>query len=141
MAKLKSLAEFGKKVEVLFKSNAVNYQQDFTTELGGAIAFTTAIDTGKATGNWTGSINQEDTSDKSIFDKSVSANPTKKKIQTQVSKSKYKDVLYISNGVKGDEGDGYIIGLENGNSKQSPHGMVLINLARSQILSREALRK
>lgn len=147
MGKLKSIAEFGNIVERLFKKNAKNYQQDFTVELGGDIAKLTPIDTGKATANWTASVNSPDLKDKNRFDRSVSANPTKQAIQSDAYKSKFGDTLYLSNAVQGvdDEGkstgSGYIIQLENGKSKQAPQGMVLINIARSKIISKRALAK
>ena len=141
MAKLKSFAQFGKIVKSVLEKNAKNYQQDVGVELGGDVAQLTPIDTGKATANFSGSINAPDTTSKNRFDKSTSANPTKQAIQKELYKSKFGDVLYISNGVKGDQGEGYIIQLENGKSKQAPRGMVAINLARLQIISKEALSK
>lgn len=141
MAKLKSFSQFNKIVKKVFESNAVNFQQDFTSMTGGEIAEKTPIKTGKATGNWTGSINSSNTTDKRIFDRSISASPTKKKIQFQVSKSKLGDDLYISNGVKGaDDGGGYIIQLEHGKSNQAPNGMALITVARSNIIAKKALK-
>lgn len=147
MAKLKSFAEFNKIVKKVFEKNATHYQQDVGVELGGDIAMLTPIDTGKATANWTGSINSPDVSDKERFDKSTSANPTRQEITKQLYKSKFGDTLYISNGVVGvdDEGkptgEGYIIQLENGKSKQAPRGMVEINIARLKILSEQALKQ
>lgn len=142
MGKLKSFAEFGKIVKKRFEKNGVNFQQDFTTEIGGDIARLTPIDTGKATGNWTGSVNSPSTGSKNIFDKSVSANPTKQAIKAAVSGSKFGDTLYLTNAVEGDTpGEGYIIGLENGKSNQAPQGMVLINIARAKTISKRALSK
>lgn len=138
--KIKSFKEFSNIVDKVFEQNAVNYQQDFTTEIGGDIAMLTPIDTGKATGNWKGSVNSPDLSSRNVFDQSVSANPTKKAIESDISGSKFGDTLYISNGVKGEEGEGYIIGLENGKSRQAPHGMVLINIARAEAISKRALK-
>lgn len=147
MAKLKTFAEFDKIVKKVFKQNAVNYQQDFTSILGGDIAMLTPVDTGRATANWSGSINTPDVSDKTKHDQSFSANPTEQAIAKSISGSKYKDTLYLSNGVQGVDdagnttGSGYIIQLENGKSKQAPKGMVLINIARSKITSKEALSR
>jgi hypothetical protein len=107
----------------------------------------TPIDTGRATANWTGSVNVPNTSPKKKYDKTFSADPTKQAIQKAVSRSKFGDTIYISNGVQGEDdngaltGEGYIIGLENGQSKQAPKGMVLINIARADVLSKRALKK
>ncbi len=139
MGKVRSFKEFGKIVDQVFEQNAVNYQQDFTTEIGGDIAMLTPIDTGKPTGNWKGSVNSPDLSSRNVFDQSVSANPTKRAIEAAISGSKLGDTLYVSNAVKGEGGEGYIVGLENGKSRQAPHGMLLINVARAKVISKRAL--
>lgn len=147
MGKLKSFADFEAIVKDVYKNNTKNYQQDFTTELGGEIAKLTPVDTGRATANWTGSINAPDVRPKTLKDNSISAKPTKQKIQIDVGSSKYGDTLYLSNAVQGQQdngaltGDGYIIQLEQGKSKKAPLGMVEINIARSKVLSERALRK
>lgn len=142
MGKLKSFAEFGKIVNKVFEQNAIHLQQDFTTEIGGDIARLTPIDTGKATANWEGSVNSPSIGSKNVFDRSVSANPTKQAIKAAVSGSKFGDTLYLANAVEGDSpGEGYIIGLEEGKSRQSPQGMVLVNIARSETISKRALKQ
>lgn len=147
MGKVRSFADFTKIVDEVYKNNTKNYQQDFTTELGGDIARLTPVDTGRATGNWTGSINQPDATPKRTKDRSLSANPTKRKIGRSVSASKFGDTLYLANGVQGEDengaltGEGYIIGLEEGKSTQARQGMVLINIARAKAISKRALKK
>jgi hypothetical protein len=147
MGKLKSFADFNKIVKDVYQNNAKNYQQDFTTEMGGEIAKLTPVDTGRATANWTGSINEPNVTPKIVTDQSFSAQPTKQRIQIAVGSSKYGDDLYLANGVQGQNdngsltGDGYIIQLEQGKSKKAPNGMVEINLARAKVISERALKK
>ena len=141
MGTIKSFKEFDRIAKEVFQNNAKIYHQNFTTELGGDVARLTPIDTGKATANWSASINAPSLGSKNVFDQSVSAEPTKRAIKTAVSSSKFGDVLYLSNAVEGDEaGEGYIIGLEDGKSLQAVNGMVLINIARSEAISKRALK-
>lgn len=145
---LKSFSAAADLIEKTFEDNAVLYQQDFTVELGGDIAKDTPVDTGKATANWQGSVNQPNTKSVKKYDQTINAGPTKKAIESAVKGSKYGDVLYVSNGVIGEDesgnetGEGYIIGLDDGTgSNQAPQGMTGPNLARVKEISRRALRK
>ncbi|MCM8527311.1 MAG: hypothetical protein NE327_12395 [Lentisphaeraceae bacterium] len=144
----KSFKQAGDFVEKTFQDNAVLYQRDFTVEFGGDVAKDTPVDTGKATANWQGSVNKPNTNSVKKYDQTINAGPTKSAINNAVKNSKYGDVLYVSNGVVGEDengnenGEGYIIGLDNGTgSNQAPQGMVGPNLARAKEISRRALKK
>jgi len=130
------------RIEEVFEGNTVTYQQRFVIKMGTEIAKSTPVDTGAATANWQGSINAPDLNPTSKLDKSYAASPTGKDIKKSVSSSKFGDTLYLSNGVGNDKEDGgYIVKLENGHSKrQAPQGMVKINLARSKVISKRALK-
>ena len=113
---LKHFSEFNKIVKKIAKNNTLQYHKDFTTELGGEVARMTPVDTGRATANWTGSINSPDTSPKKKYDTSASSTPTKKVIREAFESAKNNDVLYVSNGVQDeDNGEGYIQFLNEGN--------------------------
>ena len=143
---LKDFNEFEKLVNKVFENNVRIYQKNFTVELGGEIARYTPVDTGHATGNWHGSVNASSNKVLNRYDQSADAGSTKKDIERELSGAKYGDTLYLNNAVRNTEenGDGYIVKLENGmpgGSKQAPHGMVRINIARSKELSKRALKK
>jgi len=128
-----ALEKFVEEVEYTAEENGVVLQKKTAVEIGKRAARDTPIDTGKATANWTISINSEDTSDKQLFDQSQSASPTVKRMESAAASLRYGDDIYLSNGVTGEgreseslyeeSEDGYIVDLENGHSKQAPNGM------------------
>jgi hypothetical protein len=141
---LKSFAEFNKLVKKIAKKNAVQYQRDFTVEVGGDIARYTPVDTGRATANWTGSINAPDVRPIKKYDTSASASPTKRAIRKSFAGSKLGDDLYVSNGVQGESdagvftGEGYIQNLDSGEgSAQARYGMTGPVLARVRQISKK----
>ncbi len=87
----------------------------------GAIVKRTPVDTGRAKGNWQASIGRPDRGQTSALDKSGSA--TVNKASSVVSSLKLGHVFYLSNNLP------YITDLENGTSKQAPHGMVRLTVA------------
>jgi hypothetical protein len=143
---LKSFEEFGNIVNKVAQSNAVIYQRNMSEIVGGEVARLTPVDTGRATANWTGSINQPDLRPIKKYDTSAGANPTKRLIANSIKGVQRGDVVYISNGVQGQDdsgafnGEGYIKGLEDGKSKQARYGMIGPTLARLHHLSKKALR-
>jgi len=74
----------------------------------------TPVDTGRAKGNWNLSVDSMDTS----------VNPKARgKKRVSLKKGDGNNVIYISNSLP------YIGVLEDGHSKQAPHGMVALTLA------------
>lgn len=97
-------------------------------ELTGRIKRTTPVDTGRARSNWNVSANKPDTStfdagkDPAAYaahDRSKDAENNATVQQTNFWRG---DVGWIANGLP------YIVGLEQGNSKQAPRGMVRVSV-------------
>jgi hypothetical protein len=154
MGKIKSLTEFTHQVRKVMEKNTALYHKTFTTEMGGIIAQMTPVDTGRATANWTASINAPHAKPRQRYDQTITAKPTKEQMENDLEMLKFGDDAYLSNASTGEfdpetgrniqfgerTGEGYIIQLEKGKSKQAPNGMVLINIARAKAISAIALR-
>ena len=119
-------------VEETIISNTEIFMKEGAADMGQQFARDTPVDTGKATANWHGSIDSEDLVSLNRFDQSLTARPTRNAIRAELDGYVYGQNIYVQNAVKGDKGEGYIIQLEHGKSKQSPNGMVLINLRNAQ---------
>lgn len=134
-------------VEKQFRTNALAYHQNFSVILGGDCAVDTPIDTGRATANWHISVNNPDTQPIKEYDKTVTAQPTKRRMKAEAKKAKMGDDIYITNAVQGEDdggnfnGEGYILQLEGGKSQQAPFGMVDKNLNRLQVISEKAIKR
>lgn len=142
-------------VKNVMGSNAILFQNNFTALLMGEIATDTPQDTGKAKGNWNAGLSDSinPTPDTDLTRTGIRA---RRKAISQLgaiplvsnikdnTPPKYKGRdTYITNGVEGDEesnGDGYIIGLEHGNSNQAPIGMVMINIVSADRLTKKAMK-
>ena len=130
-----------------FRTNALAYHQNFSVILGGDCAIDTPIDTGRATANWHISVNNPDVQPIKEYDKTVTAQPTVRKMKADAKTAKMGDDIYINNAVQGEDGDGqftgegYILGLEAGKSQQAPFGMVDKNLNRLKVISEKALKR
>jgi len=129
-----------KLVNKVYKSNTVIYHREGSADMGQRFGMDTPVDTGHATGNWHGSINSPDLESLQRFDQSLNAGPTRKIIGEDLAGLKFKDTVYIQNAVKGEMGEGYIIQLEHGKSKQAPNGMFLVNLGNAQTVFNKAYK-
>jgi hypothetical protein len=136
-----TLKQAAKLINNTWKKNAIAMHKEGAASMGHEYGKDTPIDSGKATANWHGSVNTINTSSKEEFDKSITADQTKSAILNDLSSLKYKDTAYVQNAVEGDTGDGYIIKLERGGSKQAPHGMFDINNNQAQKIFDRARKK
>jgi hypothetical protein len=116
--------------KILAKSleDAPKIQYEISLEILSRIATLTPVDTGRATANWKVKLNSpEDRAFPNEFDKSPIPDKTIRKAKNVLKGLKLGDKVFISNNVQaGPEQGGYILGLENGASKQAPFGMVKI---------------
>ena len=163
MAKLNPFEKANKLINEQFFFNTVAYHRQYSADMLGEIAIDTPVKDGHATGNWHISIDKENLVDIGEVDKTISAIKTYRRALAAVEGSKNPgSVIYINNAVQGREdvgnllksgkrstkrftktktGEGYIIGLEHGKSKQAPNGMVLLNVVMAQKISRRALKR
>ena len=108
-----------KKMETLIKKSVF--------DLTSAIIANTPVDTGRARANWQVSFNTPKEDKLDTLDKS--GNATISKANDKILNNKVPTTYYITNNLP------YIMRLEYGWSKQSPAGMVRINLLKfNQIL-------
>lgn len=139
---LNSFKDASKLVEKVFKQNAVNYQTNFSALMTGAVAADTPVDSGRAKGAWDASDTNPIAIPHRRLDKSFGGERARERAFSQLPENAMPSmgrVVFIKNGVQGDNGDGYIIKLEHGKSKQAPLGMVFVNVAgRSKSISRRA---
>lgn len=95
-------------------------------ELYGSVILDTPVDTGRARGNWQTSVGQPVGGVIARDDKGGSAATA----QVSSNLGKLGDTVFMSNNLP------YIEGLEEGDSKQAPAGMVRKNFARIQAILR-----
>jgi hypothetical protein len=146
---LESFKQFTDIVEDVFQANAFDYQNQFTSRLGGEIAKRTPIDTGLAKGNWQANDWADAVPRAGVEDKTKTGIRAQRKMYKFVSVGKFKNgrSVYIKNAVdakdnkanKTGESGGYIIKLEEGGSPQAPNGMVYVSIAQSDRISKKAL--
>lgn len=122
--------------------NADAYKEAFAVGILTKIARDTPVKTGKATAGWQLSAGAPNTSPTRFRDISLTAMPTRQRAEKAARKAPPKATLFVSNGVVGDEGEGYIIGLEHGKSKQSAPGMMFgKNVALSPMIAKNAAKR
>lgn len=92
-----------------------------TFELFSSIVYDTAVDSGRARGNWQIGIDKEHNQELNTLDKSGSDTVSKAKAELEKPLGNY---IYIQNNLP------YIMRLEYGWSKQSPSGMARVNILR-----------
>ncbi len=130
-----------KTIEVTMDKNIDAYKEAFAVEMLTKIARDTPVKTGKATAGWTLSSGSPDTSPNRFKDTSLTAMPTRQRAEKAARKAPSGSTLFIANAVKGDHGEGYIIGLENGKSIQSAPGMMFgKNVALAPMVAKKALK-
>ena len=148
---LKSFKEFTDIVEDVAEANAFDFQNQFTSRMGGLIAKGTPIKTGLAKGNWEASENESARPLANVEDKSKTGIRAQRKMYKALNVGKFQKgrVVFVKNAVDSkdnkkrinDEGGGYIIKLEEGGSpNQAPQGMFYIALAQSKRISKQALK-
>ena len=151
-----------KLIEETSKANSIAYKGEFSVNMLQRFARDTPVKDGHATGNWILKGGSPNLTNVTFTDKTITASPTTKRARNAYKDIKLKENVYISNAVQGNEkvgntlksgkkstkrftkvetGEGYIIGLEHGKSKQAPNGMFLINLVKAKEVSEKALRK
>jgi len=119
-------AEDFKDFKLEVKTNSLQVTKKILIDLARAIIRSTPVDTGRAKGNWQYSAGSQ-IQEISLDDKS--GNVATAKIIEQVALISEGDLergesFYIGNNLD------YIEGLEYGDSKQSPQGMLRINVAK-----------
>jgi hypothetical protein len=92
----------------------------FAIQLSNAIIKSTPVDTGRASGNWFPDINNTSTS----TNETARASDAIANVTTTGTEVKLGDTFTLTNNLP------YINGLEYGNSKQAPQGMVRINVTK-----------
>jgi hypothetical protein len=114
-----SLERFGK----ITRQQATVIVRKIALELDNAVVMATPVDTGRARGNWFPSIGAPSAQvDISSTDKAGSASAAR--VVALVATAPLGSTVWLSNNLD------YIEKLENGSSKQAPHGMVATNMAR-----------
>jgi len=99
-----------------------NVRKGVTIKLLGAVVLDTPVDTGRARANWNISQDQPDRTVNEDTDKGGVT--VLNKITAEVQKTSGDTPVFLTNNLP------YIGGLENGNSKQAPQGMVRRNIVR-----------
>lgn len=150
---VKSLAEFIDIATGQLILNAGELQKQLSIDLLQQFARDTPVDTGRATANWKANPNTPDLTPITDKDPSVTALKTKRAAEKKIEHLRgVNNDIYITNAVQGVEevgkklksgkrskksfdqnttGEGYIIQLEHGKSKQAPNGMFLKNVAKA----------
>lgn len=129
------------------ENNTTRYKKDFSVEMTTLFARYTPVETGRATGNWVLNPNRPSLRPLKIYDRSNTASTVRDNAERSARRIKKDDDIYISNAVQGEDdngnfnGQGYILKLEDGASRQSPAGMFLINIAKSKAVSRMVKRR
>lgn len=134
-------AKASKLIADTLEANSIAYRNEFSVSMLQRFARDTPIDTGRATGNWILQGGSPNLKPVTFTDKTSTAMPTTNKARKATKGIKIKEDVYVSNAVQGDDGSGYIIGLENGKSKQAPLGMFKINLVQAKEVSKVAVRR
>lgn len=134
-------------IAVTTDKNAAAYKESFAVEMLTQIARDTPVDTGHATGGWVLSAGTPNLAPNNFKDISKTAMITRQRAEKEARKAPEKATLFVSNAVQGVDdkgnstGEGYIIGLENGKSKQSAPGMMFgKNVASAPMIAKRALK-
>lgn len=127
---LNDFEEINKLVEDTFKQNAVNYQTNFSAYLMDKLAWRTPVKDGYAKGNWEASDKSAVPNPSRERDRTATGLRARRKAFRSLPENAFPNMgrsVFIKNGVVGEDGNGYIIQLENGKSRQAPMGMVSIS--------------
>lgn len=103
------------------------------TEVGQSVINLTPVDTGRALSNWNAGINSPDDTYRETEDPMDSQ--TSSRLASEFSTLKFGDTAYITNATP------HIPFLEYGSSKQAPHGMTRVTLARFDNIVQDAVRR
>ena len=104
-----------------------------STEVGQSVINLTPVDTGRALSNWNAGINSPDDTYRETEDPMDSQ--TSFSLAGEFSTLKFGDTAYITNATP------HVPFLEYGSSKQAPHGMVRVTLARFDNIVQDAVRR
>lgn len=132
-----------KKIKGVSLENAVALFKEFAIQMITKYARDTPVDEGDATANWVVGINKEPPPTKDQ-DTTKSSNKTIGKARKALEKVDVNDMIIIKNAVRSrnsENGDGYIIKLEMGHSKQAPTGMFRKNNAKAKKIEKRAKKK
>ena len=141
MAKTDPFAKALKLIDDTAKANSMAYKGEFAIAMVQRFARDTPVKDGHATGNWVLKGGSPNLTHVTFTDKTVTASPTVNRARDAYKDIKLKEVVYISNAVQGEKGEGYIIGLEHGKSRQAPNGMFKINVVQAAAISKQAIKK
>lgn len=103
------------------------------TEVGQSVINLTPVDTGRALSNWNAGINSPDDTYRETEDPMDSQ--TSSRLAGEFSALKFGDTAYVTNATP------HIPFLEYGSSKQAPHGMVRVTLAKFDNIVQDAVRR
>lgn len=103
------------------------------TEVGQSVINLTPVDTGRALSNWNAGIDSPDDTYRETEDPMDSQ--TSSRLASEFSTLKFSDTAYITNATP------HVPFLEYGSSKQAPHGMVRVTLARFDNIVQDAVRR
>jgi len=134
---------FTKLVEKHSKQNTIAYQKEFSVIMGQKIARKTPVDTGRATANWKAGVNKAPKGRSDEFDRSATAQKTANEMRKDLGSLGVKDTVVIRNSVNDglENGEDYILKLEDGASSQAPNGMFMVNIVQYKRVAREAIKK
>lgn len=141
MAKTDPFAKANKRINAIYKAKSLAYKGEFAIGMVQKFARDTPVKDGHATGNWVLKGGSPNLTHVTFTDKTVTASPTTNRAREAYKGINIKDPVYISNAVQGENGEGYIIGLEHGKSKQAPNGMFKINVVQAAAISKQAIKK
>lgn len=118
-----------------FRNKAINKNKALVNyvclNMANQIILLTPVDTGAAKNNWQSNIGSPNRSANSLPDKSGSG---AKSQAEDKARQAYGGIFYFVNSLP------YIKKLENGYSKQSPAGMVMVTIARFRNIFKRAIR-
>ncbi len=128
------LLSLGDQIRAVAKKTGETLDQvhiNVTLKLFNAIVYDTPVDTGAARGGWIPSIGAPVLAPNGRIDQDGGS--VRAEIEAVVGSATTDDITFFSNNVE------YIIPLEYGWSRQSPEGMVRINVARFRRMLHEAV--
>lgn len=117
----------------LVQQDADKVFQIVATEVGQSVINLTPVDTGRALSNWNAGINSPDDTYRETEDPMDSQ--TSSRLASEFSTLKFGDTAYITNATP------HVPFLEYGSSKQAPHGMVRVTLAKFNNIVKDAVSR
>ena len=135
------------RINEVFKRNSSEIHRQFSVDMLQEFAIDTPVDTGLATGNWILKGGSPNLAPVKFRDRSNTATIATGRARKAARGVAAGQDIYVSNAVQGEDesgsfnGEGYIIGLENGKSQQAPSGMFLKNVVKAKTILKRSKKK